>query len=229
MGSIDFSWRTLQAFIQIQAFRDLDIDCTVVGLSTQNNGAVQIKEVLYLDGEIHEAPEILRRHCASLIAVWAAGQTATLIDLDQCACVGRQFEPREFGLGRRFAIHAVPFDATQWLFVVISYASQWSDIGRVKKLIVELATKAKQIHAVAGFATCLPPSLIASGFDWHRFTSREVEILKLVASGLSNKQIARQLGSSPNTVRNQIHAVFQKAGVSNRTELALRVASADLS
>ncbi len=43
---------------------------------------------------------------------------------------------------------------------------------------------------------------------------------------MTNKQIARELGSSPNTVRNQIYAVFRKAGVSNRTELALRVAAA---
>jgi DNA-binding NarL/FixJ family response regulator len=47
-----------------------------------------------------------------------------------------------------------------------------------------------------------------------------------LAVGMSNKQIARELGSSPNTVRNQIYAVFRKAGVSNRTELALRVAAA---
>lgn len=65
-----------------------------------------------------------------------------------------------------------------------------------------------------------------TGLNWYQFTSREVDILKLVAAGNSNKQIARELGSSPNTVRNQIHALFRKAEVTNRTELALRVAAA---
>ena len=84
---------------------------------------------------------------------------------------------------------------------------------------------ARQAHANDEAAGMTAPDT-APAFDWYRFTTREIEILKLVASGLSNKLIARELGSSPNTVRNQIYAVFRKAEVSNRTELALRVASA---
>jgi len=67
-------------------------------------------------------------------------------------------------------------------------------------------------------------AITAESLDWFTFSAREVQILKLLARGLSNKLIARELGSSPNTIRNQIHAVFRKTAVSNRTELALRAA-----
>jgi DNA-binding CsgD family transcriptional regulator len=226
MDEIDRSWQSLGAFVRIPAFQDLDIDCTAVGISTLDGAAVQIKEILYLDGEIHEEPETLQSHCASLIAIWSTVQAPTQIDLGQCTCVGRRLLLKEPRLGRRFAIHAVPLDATRLLFVVISSTSRWNGIDRAKNLVVDLTKKAQQLYAASGSGSYTLPSRTDAEFDWYLFTFREIEILKLVASGLSNKQIARQLGSSPNTIRNHIYAVFRKAGVSNRTELALRVAAA---
>jgi DNA-binding CsgD family transcriptional regulator len=49
-------------------------------------------------------------------------------------------------------------------------------------------------------------------------SSREVEVLRLVAQGLSNREIGRQLFISPNTVANHIRAVLQKTGTANRAE-----------
>ncbi|WP_108516465.1 LuxR C-terminal-related transcriptional regulator [Bradyrhizobium algeriense] len=51
-------------------------------------------------------------------------------------------------------------------------------------------------------------------------TPREREIIRLVAEGLSNKEIARQLNVSPGTVKVHLYNVFQKLEVSNRTVLA---------
>lgn len=45
---------------------------------------------------------------------------------------------------------------------------------------------------------------------------RECEILALLASGESNKQLARTLGISPNTVKTHIARVFEKLEVPNR-------------
>lgn len=226
MDEVDRSWQSLGAFIRTPVFQDLDIDCTAVGISALDGAAVQIKEILYLDGEIHEEPETLQSHCASLIAIWSAVQAPTQIDLGKCTCVGRRLLLKEPRLGRRFAIHAVPLDATRLLFVVISSTSRWDGIDRAKNLAVDLTKKAQQLHAASVSSAYTQPARADTGFDWYLFTSREIEILKLIASGLSNKQIARELGSSPNTIRNHIYAVFRKAGVSNRTELALRVAAA---
>ena len=51
-------------------------------------------------------------------------------------------------------------------------------------------------------------------------TGREREISRLLAKGLSHKDVARQLGIAPSTVRNQIRSVYQKTGISSRAELA---------
>jgi two-component system nitrate/nitrite response regulator NarL len=51
-------------------------------------------------------------------------------------------------------------------------------------------------------------------------TSRELQIVQaLVAGGLSNKGIGRQLNLSEGTVKVHLHNIFAKLGVSNRTAL----------
>jgi two-component system, NarL family, nitrate/nitrite response regulator NarL len=54
-------------------------------------------------------------------------------------------------------------------------------------------------------------------------TSREVEIIKAVASGHSNKRIASEFSISEQTVKHHITSVFDKLGVYNRLELTLFV------
>jgi DNA-binding NarL/FixJ family response regulator len=52
-----------------------------------------------------------------------------------------------------------------------------------------------------------------------RLTAREQEVVRLVARGMSNKAIARQLGISPRTVEGHLNHVFDKLGTTSRTEL----------
>jgi DNA-binding NarL/FixJ family response regulator len=52
-------------------------------------------------------------------------------------------------------------------------------------------------------------------------TGREREVLRLVARGLSNKEIARWLGISDKTVKAHLGAAFQRIGVRDRTQAAL--------
>jgi two-component system nitrate/nitrite response regulator NarL len=51
---------------------------------------------------------------------------------------------------------------------------------------------------------------------------RERELIRCVARGLRNRQIAEQLGVTEGTVKVYLHAVFDKLDVKNRTELAIR-------
>ncbi len=53
-------------------------------------------------------------------------------------------------------------------------------------------------------------------------SEREVEVLRLAAAGLSNREIARKLVISPGTAKTHIHNVCAKLGVRNRTEAAMR-------
>jgi len=52
-------------------------------------------------------------------------------------------------------------------------------------------------------------------------TERELEIVQLIAQGLRNKEIADKLSISEQTVKNHLHNIFDKLGVSDRLELAL--------
>ena len=53
-----------------------------------------------------------------------------------------------------------------------------------------------------------------------RLTPAERLVAAMAAEGLPYKSIARELGKSPATVRNQLHAIYQKLDVGNRTALA---------
>jgi two-component system, NarL family, response regulator len=52
-------------------------------------------------------------------------------------------------------------------------------------------------------------------------TARELHILRLVAGGKANKEIAYELGLSEGTVKSHINAITSKLGVNSRTEAAL--------
>ena len=52
-------------------------------------------------------------------------------------------------------------------------------------------------------------------------TSRQLEILALVAQGLQNKTIAKRLGISRKTVEAHLFGAFQRLGVRNRTAAAI--------
>lgn len=54
-----------------------------------------------------------------------------------------------------------------------------------------------------------------------QLSEREIEVLRLVARQLSNKQIARQLGISDKTVEHHVSHIFDKTGVTTRTGAAL--------
>jgi DNA-binding NarL/FixJ family response regulator len=50
-------------------------------------------------------------------------------------------------------------------------------------------------------------------------TTREAEVMRLVTSGLSNKQVARQLALSEGTVKIHLHNVYRKLNLGSRTAL----------
>ena len=65
----------------------------------------------------------------------------------------------------------------------------------------------------------------ANGDELALLTDREREIVRLIGSGESNKQIARELCITERTVKAHLTGIFRKLGVADRVRLALRVAS----
>jgi HD-GYP domain-containing protein (c-di-GMP phosphodiesterase class II) len=59
-------------------------------------------------------------------------------------------------------------------------------------------------------------------------TDREVEVLRLVARGLTNKQVAARLSIAPKTAGNHVQNLYAKLGVSSRAAAALYAAEHDL-
>ncbi|WP_338865356.1 response regulator transcription factor [Myxococcus stipitatus] len=97
----------------------------------------------------------------------------------------------------------------------------------------ELADAIRRVHAGE---TLLPPGVaerVARGLaDLGRdfphaelpegLTRREVEVLRLIARGLSNREIAHALGTAEGTVKNQTSSILSKLGVRDRTRAVLR-------
>jgi DNA-binding NarL/FixJ family response regulator len=69
---------------------------------------------------------------------------------------------------------------------------------------------------------CQAPALrVVSANGDTLLTSREEQVVALVADGLSNRHIATELGLSEHTVKKYLFRIFEKLGISNRVELVL--------
>jgi NarL family two-component system response regulator LiaR len=83
------------------------------------------------------------------------------------------------------------------------------------KTYVDPAIAGKVLEQVTSHQT-QPASLITS-----KLTEREIEVLRLIARGLSNADIADRLFLSEGTVRNHVSAILSKLGISDRTQAAV--------
>lgn len=63
---------------------------------------------------------------------------------------------------------------------------------------------------------------------WEALTPRELDVLKCVARGLANKQVALELSISTTTVRTHVSSLIRKLNVENRTQLAIYARDHDL-
>jgi DNA-binding NarL/FixJ family response regulator len=75
---------------------------------------------------------------------------------------------------------------------------------------------------VAEFARVAPPARATSAALPDPLSEREREVLRLLAQGLSIREIAARLSLAPGTVKNYVTTILQKLGVRDRTQAALR-------
>jgi DNA-binding NarL/FixJ family response regulator len=74
----------------------------------------------------------------------------------------------------------------------------------------------------------IPPKSAPPSERFPELTSREVEVLDLIARGHSNTEIAGRLYLSPKTVRNHISSIFTKLQVADRAQAIVRAREAGL-
>lgn len=71
----------------------------------------------------------------------------------------------------------------------------------------------------------LAPLRVVNGNGMRLLTKREEAVVRLVAEGMQNRDIARELQLSEHTVKNYLFRIFDKLGVSSRVELVLYAVS----
>lgn len=112
-----------------------------------------------------------------------------------------------FALGRHLLHHGRRADRTRGLELVLESREAASELGMVtlrdRCLLCLDELEEREAHGRPV-----------------RLTPREVDVLKLVARGLSNREVGEALHTSRHTVANHVRAVLQKTGCANRTEAA---------
>ena len=84
----------------------------------------------------------------------------------------------------------------------------------------EMVEAIRTVHAAKRYIPRELASRLADRMMRVALTARELEILKMVSKGLTNKDIGRVLGISNFTVKNHVNSIIEKLDVCGRTEAA---------
>lgn len=87
---------------------------------------------------------------------------------------------------------------------------------------------ARSVHRGARYFCPLATERMASSLAHSALTTREVEVLDLLANGLSNKLIARQMNLTVGTVKSHVGAILGKLGSTSRTQAVVVAAGRGL-
>lgn len=91
--------------------------------------------------------------------------------------------------------------------------------NRLREIAVDLLGKGARAARGPVTSRETRPARTGSG---QRLTQRQHQIVAMLKIGSSNREIAHVLGLSEGTVKVHLHRLYQKAGVSNRTQLAAK-------
>jgi DNA-binding NarL/FixJ family response regulator len=83
--------------------------------------------------------------------------------------------------------------------------------------LINPAVTERVVRGLARLATSVPASTVPAALS-----KRELDVLRLIAAGHSNREIADALGTAEATVKNQASSIFGKLGVRDRTRAVLR-------
>ena len=103
--------------------------------------------------------------------------------------------------------------------------------------VEQLAGAIRAVHAGAAW---MQPTVIATALEFIRtgqlpitprsnMSEREMEVLRLIAEGLDNNNIAATLGISAKTVKNHVSSILMKLGLTNRVQAAVFAVRSGLS
>src|SRR5918996_4045792 len=94
------------------------------------------------------------------------------------------------------------------------------DARRVVQCVREVLSGKRDLD-LGHQATGDDPAVAVSPSELGTLTRRQLEVARAAASGLSNKEMATQLGLSEGTIKNHLHAIYERLGVDGRIALLL--------
>lgn len=124
------------------------------------------------------------------------------------------------------------YEEQQYIFDLVrggatGYLLKDSDSDQIVKAIQSVYRGESLIHPAVASKILAEFSLLAqkkgkkSGWVEHDLTEREITVLRLVADGKTNKEIANNLDLSEKTVKNHVRNIFHKLQVYDRTQAAI--------
>ena len=124
------------------------------------------------------------------------------------------------------------YEEQQYIFDLVrggatGYLLKDSDSDQIVKAIQSVYRGDSLIHPSVASKILAEFSLLAqkkgkkSGWVEHDLTDREITVLRLVADGKTNKEIANNLDLSEKTVKNHVRNIFHKLQVYDRTQAAI--------
>ena len=129
--------------------------------------------------------------------------------------VGATREIRDRDVAARVIVHTT-FDTDEDIYQAVRAGAKAYLLKDAP--LEELLTCIRNVHAGS---TCIPPALaakLASRMSGEAMTAREIDVLKLLARGRSNKEIGSDLFVSETTVKSHVRNIFTKLNVLSRTE-----------
>lgn len=119
---------------------------------------------------------------------------------------------------------AIKEGAVGWLLKDVSL----EDLAAAIRKVAVGGTLVMPMTATAGETIRTEPADFPSNELPTELTARELEVLRLIARGMRNREIADTLGTAEGTVKNQASSILQKLGVRDRTRAVLRAAELGL-
>jgi DNA-binding NarL/FixJ family response regulator len=184
---------------------------TIVGYATDSAGvragfSKNAVDVAVISAHLRDGGSAGFSVARGIRSSFSSTKVIMLLDTIQATVVVEAFRAGVKGIFSR----EEPFEALCKCIHMVSQGQVWANSQELHFLINALA-RTSSVDKINGQSFKIPTLL----------TKREAGIVRLVAEGLTNRDISQQLNLSEHTVRNYLFRIFNKVGISSRLELAL--------